>query len=167
MKLTANITLDELTKSQVAERKGINNNPNPTQIENLKALAVNILQPVRSEFDKPLIISSGFRCAELCIEIGSKITSEHCADNKSAAADFEIPGIDNKVLAQWIRDNLIWNQLILEFYKDIWNQLILEFYKEGEPSSGWVHCSYSTDLNKKESLIAYREDGKVKYKPWS
>ena len=93
MKLTANITLDELTKSQVAERKGINNNPNPTQIENLKALAVNILQPVRSEFDKPLIISSGFRCAELCIEIGSKITSEHCADNKSAAADFEIPGI--------------------------------------------------------------------------
>ena len=29
MKLTANITLDELTKSQVAESKGINNNPNP------------------------------------------------------------------------------------------------------------------------------------------
>jgi hypothetical protein len=58
MKLTANITLDELTKSQVAERKGINNNPNPAQIENLKALATNILQPVRSHFDKPLIILS-------------------------------------------------------------------------------------------------------------
>ena len=53
MKLTANITLDELTKSQVAERKGINNNPNPQQIDNLKALATNILQPVRSHFDKP------------------------------------------------------------------------------------------------------------------
>jgi zinc D-Ala-D-Ala carboxypeptidase len=106
MKLTANISLDELIKSQVAERKGINNNPSPMQIENLKALAINILQPIRSEFDRPLIISSGFRTAELCIEIGSKITSEHCADNKSAAADFEIPGIDNKVLAQWIRDNL-------------------------------------------------------------
>ena len=155
MKLTANVSLDELIKSQVAERKGINNNPSPMQIENLKALAVNILQPIRSQFDKPLIISSGFRCAQLCLEIGSSINSEHCADNKSAAADFEIPGVDNKVLAQWIRDNLIWNQLILEFYK------------EGEPSSGWVHCSYSTDLNKKESLIAYREDGKVKYKPWS
>ena len=73
MKLTANITLDELTKSQVAERKGINNNPNPQQIDNLKALAVNILQPVSSHFDKPLIISSGFRCAELCIEIGSSV----------------------------------------------------------------------------------------------
>jgi zinc D-Ala-D-Ala carboxypeptidase len=155
MKLTANISLDELIKSQVAERKGINNNPSPMQIENLKALAINILQPIRSEFDRPLIISSGFRCAELCIEIGSKITSEHCADNKSAAADFEIPGIDNKELAQWIRDNLIWNQLILRVLQ-----------RRRTIISGWVHCSYSTDLNKKESLIAYREDGKTQYKPW-
>jgi zinc D-Ala-D-Ala carboxypeptidase len=58
MKLTANISLDELIKSQVAERKGINNNPSPKQIDNLKALAVNILQPVRSEFDRPLNHSS-------------------------------------------------------------------------------------------------------------
>ena len=87
MKLTANITLDELTKSQIAERKGINNNPNPQQIENLKALAVNILQPVRSHFDKPLIISSGFRCAELCLNIGSSINSQHVADESAAAAD--------------------------------------------------------------------------------
>jgi zinc D-Ala-D-Ala carboxypeptidase len=154
MKLTANFSLDELIKSQVAERKGINNNPSPMQIENLKALAVNILQPIRSQFDKPLIISSGFRCAQLCLEIGSSINSEHCADNKSAAADFEIPGIDNKELAEWIKSNLEYNQLILEFYR------------EGEPSSGWVHCSYSTDLNKKQSLIAYRQDGKVQYRPW-
>ena len=124
------------------------------QIENLKALAVNILQPIRSQFDKPLIISSGFRCAQLNIEIGSSVHSEHCADNKSAAADFEISGVDNKELAEWIKSNLEWNQLILEFYR------------EGEPSSGWVHCSYSTDLNKKQSLIAYRQDGKTQYKPW-
>ena len=153
MKLTANFHLEELIKSQVAERKGINNNPSPMQIENLKALAVNILQPLRSQFDKPLIISSGFRCAQLNIEIGSSVHSEHCADNKSAAADFEISGVDNKELAEWIKSNLEWNQLILEFYR------------EGEPSSGWVHCSYSTDLNKKQSLIAYRQDGKTQYKP--
>ena len=103
MKLTANITLDELTKSQVAERKGINNNPNPKQIENLKSLATNILQPVRSHFDKPLIISSGFRCAELCIAIGSSVNSQHVADDNAAAADFEIPGVDNRELAKWIR----------------------------------------------------------------
>ena len=154
MKLTANFTLDELTKSQTAERKGINNNPSPEQIENIKALAVNILQPVRSHFDKALIISSGFRCAQLCIEIGSKISSQHCADNEAAAADFEIWGTDNEVLATWIKSELEFDQLILEFYRD------------NEPTSGWIHCSYSTDHNRNQSLRAMREDGKVIYKPW-
>tara|TARA_E500000318_G_scaffold45760_1_gene43189 strand:+ start:317 stop:787 length:471 start_codon:yes stop_codon:yes gene_type:complete len=154
MKLTANITLDELTKSQVAERKGINNNPNPAQIENLKALAVNVLQPIRSHFDKPLIISSGFRCAQLCLEIGSSVTSQHVADNNSAAADFEIPGVDNLKLAIWIKNNL-----------DI-DQGILEFYREGEPTSGWIHCSYSSENNRNQWLKAKRVDGKVNYTPW-
>jgi uncharacterized protein YcbK (DUF882 family) len=154
MKLTANITLDELTKSQIAERKGINNNPNPQQIENLKALAVNVLQPIRSHFDKPLIISSGFRCAELCLEIGSSINSQHVADDESAAADFEIPGVDNRELARWIRNNLEVDQGILEFYRD------------GEPTSGWIHCSYSVNKNRQQWLRAFREEGKVQYKPW-
>ena len=154
MKLSANFTLDELIKSQIAERKGINNNPSPEQIENLKALAVNILQPIRTHFDKPLIISSGFRCAQLCLEIGSKITSQHCADNEAAAADFEIWGMDNEILASWIKGNL-------EF-----DQLILEFYKKGEPNSGWVHCSYSRNQNRNQSLIAYKDNGKTNYKPW-
>ena len=154
MKLTANITLDELTKSQVAERKGINNNPNPQQIENIKALAVNVLQPIRSHFDKPLIISSGFRCAQLCTEIGSSVNSQHVADDGAAAADFEIPGVDNLELAIWIKNNL-----------DI-DQGILEFYKEGEPTSGWIHCSYASENNRNQWLKARREDGKVKYLPW-
>ena len=154
MKLTANITLDELTKSQVAERKGINNNPNPAQIENLKELAINILQPVRSHYDKPLIISSGFRCAELCVEIGSSVNSQHTAHDEAAAADFEIPGVDNRELALYIKNELEYDQLILEFYKD------------NEPSSGWIHCSYSTDQNRNQSLRAQRVDGKVNYTPW-
>ena len=153
MKLTANITLDELTKSQIAERKGINNNPNPQQIENLKALAVNVLQPIRSHFDKPLIISSGFRCAQLCIEIGSSVNSQHVADNNAAAADFEIPGVDNRELAQWIRSELEFDQLILEFYKD------------NEPTSGWIHCSYSLMENRKKVMTALKPPGgKVEYR---
>jgi hypothetical protein len=88
------------------------------------------------------------------VEIGSSIKSQHCADNESAAADFEIWGTDNEVLATWIKSEL-------EF-----DQLILEFYKKGEPNSGWVHCSYSRNQNRQQCLIAYREDGKVKYKPW-
>ena len=153
MKLTANITLDELTKSQISERKGINNNPNPQQIDNLKALAVNILQPVRSHFDKPLIISSGFRCAQLCVEIGSSVNSQHVADEGAAAADFEIPGVDNRELALWIKSELEYDQLILEFYKD------------NEPTSGWIHCSYTPDQPRKQFLWAYKSEGKTKYKP--
>ena len=154
MKLTANIALDELTKSQTAERKGINNNPSPEQIENLKALAINVLQPIRSQFNKPLIISSGFRCAELCIEIGSSVNSQHTAHDEAAAADFEIPGVANRELARWIRDNLEVDQGILEFYKD------------GEPTSGWIHCSYSRNNNSQQWLRAKRVNGKTTYTPW-
>jgi len=152
MKLTANFTLDELVKSQTAVRKDINNMPNPDQIENLKALAANILQPVRSNFDRPLIISSGFRCAELCIAIGSSINSQHA---KGEAADFEIWGTSNEELATWIKSDLEYDQLILEFWS------------EDNPNSGWVHCSYSRDHNRNESLIASKnENGKTTYKPW-
>ena len=76
------------------------------------------------------------------------------ADDNAAAADFEIPGVDNRELAKWIRSELEFDQLILEIYKD------------NEPSSGWAHCSYSTDHNRHQSLRAMREDGKVIYKPW-
>ena len=113
-----------------------------------------MLQPIRSHFDKPLIISSGFRCAQLCIEIGSSINSQHTASEESAAADFEIPGVDNRELARWIRDNLEVDQGILEFYKD------------GEPSSGWIHCSYSRNSNRQQWLRAARVDGKTHYTPW-
>jgi len=152
MKLSANFNLSELTKSQTAERKGIPNNPSPGHIDNLKKLCMNVLQPIRSEFDKPVIISSGYRSQELCVAIGSKITSQH-AEGK--AADLEIPSIDNKELAWWIRNNL-----------EI-DQLILEFYKKGEPNSGWIHVSYNEENNRKQYLIASRnEDGKTMYQPW-
>jgi len=152
MKLSANFELAELIKSQVAERKGIPNNPSPDQIDNLKSLCINVLQPIRSEFDKPVIISSGFRSAELCIAIGSKPTSQH-AEGK--AADLEIPGVDNMELAMWIKNNLNFDQLILEFYKD------------GEPNSGWIHVSWNGDSNRNSTLRAMRNDNdKVVYKPW-
>jgi zinc D-Ala-D-Ala carboxypeptidase len=152
MKLSANFQLSELVKSQVAERKGIPNNPSPAHIDNLKALCVNVLQPIRSHFDAPVLISSGYRSGELCIAIGSKPTSQH-AEGK--AADLEVPGTDNKELAEWVRDNLEFDQLILEFYRD------------GEPESGWIHVSWNSGENRNQTLKALRnEDGKVEYKPW-
>jgi zinc D-Ala-D-Ala carboxypeptidase len=115
MKLSENFELHELIKSQIAERKGISNNPSTDQINNLKDLCLNVLQPIRSHFDSPVVISSGYRSPELCVAIGSKPTSQH---SEGKAADIEIMNIDNKELAMWIKDNVEFDQLILEFYKD-------------------------------------------------
>jgi hypothetical protein len=150
MKLSANFQLSELVKSQTAERKGISNNPSPAHIDNLKSLCLNVLQPIRSHFDEPVIISSGYRSAELCIAIGSKPTSQH---SEGKAADIEIVNVDNRELAMWIKNNLEFDQLILEFYRD------------GEPDSGWVHVSYNGENNRNQFLIASRENDKVIYRP--
>ena len=154
MKLTTNFSLAELTASQVAARKGIPNNPTAGQIENLKKLCESILQPIRNHYDSPVIISSGFRTPELCILINSSINSQHA---KGQAADLQVIGVDNKALAKYIKENLDFDQLILEFYKE----------SEG-PHSGWVHVSYVGKENRKESLTATRSEktGKTVYSPW-
>ena len=94
MNLTRNFSLSELTKSDTAIRMDINNNPSAEQIEKLKALCENILQPVRDHFGR-VKITSGFRSTQLCIAIGSSANSQHA---KAEAADFECPGVDNAEL---------------------------------------------------------------------
>ena len=148
MKLSPNFSLSELTKSQTATRKGIDNTPSPEHQENLKRLCENVLQPVRDHFSKVVTISSGYRSPELCVAIGSKITSQHA---KGQAADFEIFGVSNKALADYIDSELHYDQLILEY----WN--------ESDPNSGWVHCSFSEGNNRKQYLRAFKEEGKTKY----
>ena len=148
MSLTKNFSLIELTKSQTAERKGIDNTPSPTHQDNLKSLCTFILQPVRDHFSCVVSVSSGYRSPELCTAIGSKITSQHA---KGEAADFEIFGISNKEVADWINENLYYDQLILEYWK------------ESDPNSGWVHCSFSLNGNRKQYLKAYKENGRTKY----
>ena len=112
MNLSRNFTLSELIKSDTAIRRGINNNPNAEQIEKLKDLCENILQPVRDHFGR-VKVTSGFRSPELCVAIGSSVNSQHA---KAEAADFEVIGTDNAELADWIYKNLEPDQLILEFY---------------------------------------------------
>ena len=107
MKLSENFNLIELTKSQTAERKGIDNTPSPTHQDNLKLLCMHVLQPVRTHFNKVLTISSGYRSPQLCEAIGSKITSQHA---KGMAADFELFGISNKEVSDWIHFNLNYDQ---------------------------------------------------------
>ena len=143
MKLSGHFSLAELTKSQTATRKGIDNKPTLEHIENLTELCVQILEPTRRNFGKPMVISSGYRSEELCEAIGSSKNSQHA---KGEAADFEMFGIDNKQLAKYIKNNLVFDQLILEFYNP------------DDPSSGWVHCSYNKEENRKQSLLYNGKD---------
>ena len=149
MNLSRNFTLQELIKSDTAIRKGIDNNPNADQIEKLKALCENILQPVRDHFGR-VKITSGFRSVQLCTAIGSSARSQHA---KAEAADFECIGVDNAELFDWIKNNLEPDQLILEFYTP------------GEPNSGWIHCSWIPEGRRASYLHAYKSEGKTKYKP--
>ena len=150
MKLTENFSLNELTKSQTAERKGIDNTPSAEHQENLKSLCEMVLQPIRDHFGQVVSISSGYRSPELCVAIGSSTKSQHAS---GCAADFEIFGVSNKELADWINENLTYDQLILEY----WN--------ESDPNSGWVHCSFTLNGNRKQYLRAYKENGSTKYEP--
>ena len=151
MQLSKNFSLIELTKSQTAERKGIDNTPSAEHQENLKSLCTNVLQPVRDNFHRVVSVSSGFRSQALCEAIGSKSTSQHA---KGEAADFEIFGISNKELADWIHFNVNYDQLILEYWK------------ESDPNSGWVHCSYTEGNNRRQYLKAYKdENNNTRYTP--
>tara|TARA_B100000315_G_scaffold241877_1_gene263176 strand:+ start:431 stop:895 length:465 start_codon:yes stop_codon:yes gene_type:complete len=149
VRLSKNFTLQEFTKSQTAERRGIDNTPVEGHLENAKALFENVVQPVRDNFGVT-VINSGYRCGDLNYAIGGSNTSQHC---KGQAVDIECPGTPNYDVAKWIEDNLDFDQLILEFYTP------------GIPDSGWIHVSYKTEDNRNASLTAMKENGKTVYKP--
>jgi zinc D-Ala-D-Ala carboxypeptidase len=148
MRLSENFTMAEFTKSQTAERKGIDNTPQGEHLEAAKALFENVVQKVRDHFG-PTVINSGYRSPELNEAVGGSSKSQHC---KGEAVDIEVPGVANADLANWIVDNL-------EF-----DQVILEFYTPGIPDSGWVHVSYKADGDNRRSILtASRVDGKTQY----
>ena len=153
MQLSKNFSLAEMTKSQTATRMGMDNNPSEDETENLRLLCERVLQPVRDHFNHVVSVSSGYRSPALCQAIGSSPDSQHA---KGMAADFEIYGTPNNEIFNWIKGNLMYDQMILEF----WN--------EDEPNSGWLHVSYNPESseNIKENLRAYKdEDNKTQYKP--
>jgi hypothetical protein len=144
MMLSTHFSLSELTKSETATRKGIDNTPNGTEIENLIILCSEILEPVREHYGVPFVPNSGYRGLDLNRAIGSSDKSQHVTGN---AVDFEVPGFDNKEVALWVMENCDFDQLILEFYK------------EGEPTSGWVHCSYDSSKTHRKSARIF--DGRT------
>lgn len=143
MRLSRSFTLKELTYSSTAQRLAIENEPEPVHLVALSALCHTILQPVRDHFGKPVIINSGYRCAALSKAVGSSERSQHC---RGEAADFEIMGVSNLEVAEWIQNELgeAVDQLILEG----WNPT------EADPTnSGWIHCSHSREGSQRGEIL--------------
>jgi len=130
-----------------------NNNPNYKQLESMKRFAEVVFEPVREHFGIPIYIWSFFRSEALNKAIKGTKRSQHLCNN-GAAIDIDAQiygGITNLELADYIIDNLEWDQLILEFPNE-----------EGEPN--WIHVSYNKGKNRNQVLVAYKENNRTKYK---
>jgi|TARA_R100000995_G_scaffold80928_1_gene53253 zinc D-Ala-D-Ala carboxypeptidase len=134
MQLTANFSLEELTASQTAARKNIENEPDDVQLSNLRRLAY-MLQEIRNYFDVPIFINSGFRCKALNRAVGSKDTSQHM---KGCAADIRISGVSPSLaVAKIIESGISYDQVICEY-------------------DSWVHISVPNEVGipaRKKALI--------------
>jgi hypothetical protein len=149
MQLSKNLSLTEMIISAEAKRKGINNAPKEDHLSNMKKLALNIFQPIRDHFNASIHVSSGYRSLALNREIGGSITSQHCSGE---AMDIDMDGskITNAQIFNWIKDNLVFDQLIWEFGTD--------------KNPDWVHVSYeSTGKQRKQILKAIKKNGKTSY----
>lgn len=144
MKLSEHLDLVEVTRSDYAKKNGINNMPNAEHTENLIELANHIFEPIRKHLNKPIHISSGYRSKELNAKIGGASNSQHTLGQ---AIDIDQGNWkDNVEIFEFIKNNLEYDQLINEFDYD------------------WVHVSYNPNgKQRKEILIATKENGKTKY----
>lgn len=155
MNLSEHLTLKEVTNSDTAKRLGISNEPTPEHLNNLKLLAEKIFEPIRKHFDKPIKVSSGYRSKELNNAVpGSSLTSQHCSGEALDLDQDDMSyGITNKMIFDYIKDNLNFDQMIWEFGND--------------SNPDWVHVSYeSTGKQRKQILRAVRVNGKVSYVPY-
>ena len=154
MKLSNNLTLAEVIKSNTAIRRGIDNTPTDAHIENLKYLAEKVFQPIREHFGCPIFVSSGYRSKGLNEAIGGSQRSFH---SHGCALDLDMDGragdVNNEDIFYYILNNIQYTELI-------W-----EFGTEDRPD--WVHVAIAKGReDEKNAKIAYREDGKTKYKKW-
>ena len=131
-KISSHITYAESIHSNTAKRRGIDNTPNPTQVENMKLTAEKIFEPLREWVGGPIKINSFFRSEVLNEAIGGSTTSQHC---KGQAFDIDdVYGKkSNAEMYNWIKENINFDQMIWEFGTDM------------QPN--WVHVSYVSEEN--------------------
>jgi hypothetical protein len=154
MKLSEHLSLSEVTRSESAKRNGISNMPTELHMANLKLLAENVFEPVRNHFRCPIHISSAYRSIDLNRAVGGSLTSQHCSGEAiDVDMDGSTNGVTNKMVFDYIKDNLEFDQLIWEFGT--------------AENPDWVHVSYeSTGRQRKQILRAIRANGKTQYSPY-
>jgi zinc D-Ala-D-Ala carboxypeptidase len=141
--LTPNFTVEELIFSDTAPRRGIDNNPTPEILLNLKKIA-ETLEEVRVLIKGPVFITSGYRSSTLNKAVGGAKKSAHVL---GLAADINAPHLTPEELVTLIAgSNIVFDQLILEFDR-------------------WCHIGLSIDSHRQQILTARRIDGSVVYLP--
>jgi hypothetical protein len=152
MKISQHLSLSEVTRSDSAKRHGIDNNPTAEHLENFKLLAEKVFEPIRAHFGVPIHISSGYRSKALNQFVKGSLSSQHC---KGEAIDIDMDGssngVTNKMIYDFIKEKLDFDQLIWEFGTDL--------------NPDWVHVSYTKVGNRKQKLKAVRSGGKTTYLP--
>jgi hypothetical protein len=154
MKLSAHLDLSEVTRSESAKRNGISNMPTEQHIANFKLLAEKVFEPIRMHFNCPIHISSAYRSIELNRAVKGSLTSQHCTGEAiDVDMDGSPSGVTNKMVFDYIKDNLEFDQLIYEF--------------GDSKNPDWVHVSYeSTGRQRKQVLRAVRANGKTTYQKY-
>ena len=143
-KLSPHFRLREFERSQIANRFDIDNTVQEKQIyNNLILLCENVLEPIRKHYGVPISPTSGYRCLELNRKLRSSDKSQHI---KGQATDIELSIVSNYELGVWIKDNLEYDTVLLEFFK------------KDVPSSGWIHVSYISKENNRKRALKF--DGK-------
>jgi hypothetical protein len=124
--VTMHFTIEELYASDTAKRLGIDNKPSVQRMVNLVYLAAFILEPLRVAMQRPIHISSGYRCEQLNKAVGGVYNSQHL---KGQAADISIDG------------DMAFGRKVFDYIKNhlTFDQLIWEHDKKG---TYWVHVSY-------------------------
>ena len=142
MKLTQHFTLEEMIRSATATRRRIKNSPSQTEIDHLRALCEKVLEPIRTAWGQPIIVTSGYRSPLLNkIEGGSK-TSEHLGGYAADIRTLSDSSEDNKKLLKTIMGmkNLPFRQLINE-------------HPNADGSPDWIHISYNPSHPKQKSIL--------------
>jgi zinc D-Ala-D-Ala carboxypeptidase len=148
--ISKHISDKEGVYSITAMRLGLDNKPGQFLLGNMKELAEQVFEPLREWVSGPIRINSFYRSKVLNKAIGGSTTSQHC---KGQAIDIDDRGCKktNAEMYQWIKENLNFDQMIWEFGDD--------------KNPDWVHISYVNEIdNRNRCLLAYKENGKTKYK---